>query len=87
MPSGATFGTVSSGGPPACAHCASQPGRTSTSGASRAIAFRSSLSGIHGLPQSRLCENVQSSVTISPTAPAAFARAIRAAICSRPPAQ
>jgi hypothetical protein len=51
------------------------------------MAFRSSLSGIQGLPQSRLCENVQSSVTISPRAPAAFARSIRAAICSRPPAQ
>ena len=39
---------------------------------------RSSWSGIHGLPQSRLCENVQSSVTIIPTAPAARARSSRA---------
>ena len=48
---------------------------------------RSIFSGIFGLPQSRLWENVQSSVTIIPTAPAARARSIRAAICSREPHQ
>jgi hypothetical protein len=64
-------------------HC----GRGSASGRSRIAVRRSILSGIFGLPQSRLWQNVQSSVTISPTAPAARARSIRAAICSRLPAQ
>jgi len=40
-----------------------------------------------GLPQSRPCENVQSSVRMSPAAPAARARSTRASIASRVPAQ
>src|ERR1700756_5528867 len=48
---------------------------------------RSIRSGIFGLPQSRARSNVQSSVAISPTAPAARARSTRAAISSRLPTQ
>jgi hypothetical protein len=43
--------------------------------------------GTFGLPQSRLCTNDQSSVTMIPTAPAARARSMRATIESRSPAQ
>ena len=46
-----------------------------------------STSGMGGLPQSRECEKVQSSVTMSPVTPAARARSRRAHICSRVPAQ
>ena len=61
-----------------CAQRYSQRGRRSTSGASRAIVRRSSCSGMDGLPQSRPCENVQSSVRMRPAAPAARARSTRA---------
>ena len=59
----------------------------STSGASRTIAFRSICSGIHGLPQSRLCENDQSSVRMRPLAPASRARSTRRTMESRSPIQ
>ena len=42
---------------------------------------------MNGLPQSREWVNVQSSVMISPAAPAARARSTRASIDSREPAQ
>ena len=45
------------------------------------------MSGIDGLPQSRPLENDQSSVAISPTAPAARARSIRSTIASLVPIQ
>src|SRR5260370_4516257 len=48
---------------------------------------RSIRSGIFGLPQSRALSNVQSSVAISPTGPAARARSTRASISSRLPTQ
>ena len=48
---------------------------------------RSTCCGIFGLPQSRLCENDQSKVTIRPTQPAARVRSIRATIASLPPDQ
>ncbi|SLJ82814.1 Uncharacterised protein [Mycobacteroides abscessus subsp. abscessus] len=51
------------------------------------MVLRSSFSGISGLPQSRPCENDQSRVRISPTAPAAAARAIRSLISSLLPHQ
>ncbi len=44
-------------------------------------------SGIAGLPQSRPWEKDQSSVAMSPTAPAARARSMRACISSREPIQ
>jgi hypothetical protein len=47
-------------------------------GAYRTMVARSIRSGIFGLPQSRALSNVQSSVAISPTAPAARARSTRA---------
>ncbi len=40
-----------------------------------------------GLPQSRPCENDQSSVAITPAAPACAARSSCSAIWSRPPSQ
>ncbi len=57
------------------------------SGACRSISRSVIFSGICGLPQSRPKENDQSSVTIRPTAPAARARSIRAAMSSRVPTQ
>ena len=81
------FGTVRSGSSPALAKPASHRGRRSTSGANRIIVSRSSRSGMAGLPQSLACENVQSSVRISPTAPAARARSMWGSICSRVPIQ
>ncbi|GAA2882280.1 hypothetical protein GCM10020220_085730 [Nonomuraea rubra] len=51
------------------------------------MALRSSRSGIHGLPQSRPWENVQSSVTIRPLTPAARARSISAVMDSLVPIQ
>ena len=81
------FGAVRSGSWPDLAKLYSQRGRTSASGAKRAIALQSSVSGITGLPQSRPCENDQSKVAINPTAPAARARSIRWRISSRVPTQ
>ena len=81
------FGTSSAGGEPDRAHCSAQRGRSSTSGAKRAIVRASSCAGIVGLPQSRACEYVQSSVRMSPATPAARARSTRASIASREPAQ
>src|SRR5580692_11520530 len=51
------------------------------------MVLRSTRSGIDGLPQSRPLENDQSSVTISPAAPAARARSRCASTCSREPTQ
>src|SRR5215469_936295 len=76
----AMFGTVRSGSFLVRANEASHAGRRSTSGACRNAVRKSIRSGICGLPQSRECENVQSSVRIRPTAPAARARCIRARI-------
>ena len=84
---GTMFGTVRSGGRPVFAHSLNQRGRMSASGSIFAIVLKSSCSGICGLPQSRPCENDQSSVAIRPTAPAAFARCTRARMSSREPAQ
>jgi hypothetical protein len=42
---------------------------------------------MYGLFQSRACDQVQSSVTISPRAPARAARSTRPAIASREPDQ
>ena len=80
-PGGASSGTVRSGEPPGArpARRASAAGRAPRA-RSAPSSCRSSCSGIVGLPQSRPCENVQSSVTISPAAPAARARSTRAAI-------
>ena len=62
-------------------------GRVTTEGACRIISCRVIFSGIRGDPQSRPKENDQSSVTMIPTAPAARARSILAAISSRSPTQ
>jgi len=51
------------------------------------IALKLIRSGICGLPQSRPIENDQSVVTMSAFAPAALARSMRWAICSRVPIQ
>ena len=80
-------GAVRSGICPACANCRAQRGRAPTCGAIRTIVFRSTFSGISGLPQSRPIENDQSSVAINPTAPACLARCIRWIIMSRSPVQ
>ena len=81
------FGTVRPGIVPVRSHSASQDGRDSASGACRIISRSVIFSGMCGDPQSRPNENDQSSVAISPTAPAARARSILAAISSRPPTQ
>ncbi len=72
----AMFGTVRSGSLKVRAKSSSHRGRISTSGANRTAVLRSTRSGMTGLPQSRPLENDQSSVTISPTAPAARARSM-----------
>ena len=69
------------------AYASSQCGRMIVSGANDSIVLRSSESGIVGLPQSRPCENCQSSVTINPATPAALARSSRSQIRSRVPHQ
>ena len=81
------FGVVRSGYLPVRANESNQAGWASASGAKRSIAFRSTVSGMVGLPQSRPCENDQSSVAMRPTAPAARARSTRSAIWSRVPIQ
>lgn len=58
-----------SGSRPDFTKSSSQRGRRTASGANRAMALRSSRSGIFGLPQSRPCEKDQSRVTISAFAP------------------
>ena len=68
-------------------NCHSQRGLVATLGAIRTIVFRSTFSGISGLPQSRPIENDQSSVAIRPFAPASCARCIRWIIVSRSPVQ
>ena len=86
-PGGARFGTVRSGSLPERTKSSSQAGRGRTSGESRAMALRVSLSGITGLPQSRPLEKDQSSVEIRPTAPASRARSMRWTMASRVPLQ
>ncbi len=81
------FGTVRSGIEPARSHCANHAGLDRAVGAWRSISWKVIFSGIRGEPQSRPKENDQSSVTITPTAPACFARVMRASISSRPPTQ
>ena len=72
---------------PVRSHSYSQAGRDAASGDRRIISRSVIFSGICGLPQSRPNENDQSSVAISPTAPALRARSIRAAMSSRVPTQ
>src|SRR6201985_3962408 len=68
-------------------HCANHAGRDRAVGAWRSISWKVIFSGMRGEPQSRPKENDQSSVTITPTAPAFFARVMRASIWSRSPTQ
>ena len=81
------FGVVRSGRFPVRAKERNQRGLARASGAKRSIACRFTVSGMVGLPQSRPWEKDQSSVAISPTAPAARARSTRAMIWSRVPIQ
>ena len=64
------LGTRSSGGLSVLPNFQSHLGRTIASGDNRRMVRRFMSSGILGLPQSRPWENVQSVVTIRPTAPA-----------------
>ena len=73
--------------PPALANSISHLGLTITCGANCTIVFRSTFSGMTGLPQSRPYEKDQSRVRIRPFAPASFACAIRLTIVSRVPIQ
>ena len=73
--------------PPVLSQEYSQAGRASAPGACRSISGSAIFSGILGDPQSRPKENDQSSVTMTPTAPAARARSMRAAMSSRGPTQ
>ncbi|GAB4623314.1 hypothetical protein MOKP43_21710 [Mycobacterium avium subsp. hominissuis] len=81
------MGTRNSGGRSVLPNFHSQRGLNTASGDNRRMVRRFISSGILGLPQSRPCENDQSVVTISPTAPACRARSTRSAIASRPPSQ
>ena len=78
LPGGARFGTVRSGSA-AAAQAQSKPprARKRLRREPQPSSRRSSCSGIAGLPQSRRCANVQSSVTISPFAPAPRARSMQ----------
>ena len=81
------LGVVRSGAFPVLANDQNHRGLARASGAKRSIARRFTVSGMVGLPQSRPCEKDQSRVAMSPTAPAARARSMRAAIWSRVPIQ
>ena len=72
---------------PVLANDQNHRGWVRASGANLSMVRRFIDSGMAGLPQSRPCENDQSSVAMSPTAPAARARSARAAMSSREPIQ
>ena len=81
------LGTVRVGRRPERRKEYSHRGRARACGASRTIDLMFIDSGMTGLPQSRPWENDQSRVAMSPTAPAARARSMRATIWSRLPTQ
>ena len=81
------LGVVRSGSAPLRSQRSAHAGRRSASGENFTIVFRSSFSGMLGLPQSRPWENDQSSVTMIPAAPAARARSTRARMTSLEPDQ